>query len=495
MSQNASSPKKVVVIGSGIGGLSSAIILAKLGFDVTVVEKNRQPGGMLRSYVRKGVHCAVGVHYLGALDKGQVLRRCFDFLGISDALPLERMGQDGPVDRYVFSDNAAGPDRFDMPVGLDNYEANLKAAFPNEHRAIDSFMTLLRSGAHGIDTLDFLFKGQASSTLLEQTEPLGRLMENWGCSPRLKSVLSLPAMWIGVPPAICPQFYHTMTLASYLFSAWRLKRNGAHMADVLVDRLKALQGILVVGDAVRQVNTQNGDVAGVTLTSGRQINAQIVVGAIHPKVVVGLLGSEDVKPSYRRRIDGLINTQGMVSVNALVPRKGHRGLPYNAFAVDTQADGTIADIIYLQLRPCERPASLLLSLVTSGHAELWRPWRSTRSGQRGHEYEQTKLRLARELIERVGHITGPLKDVNIIDVYTPLTIRDWVNSPNGSAYGVMRSDSQMLSAAMLNRTKVKGLFLSGHSVLAPGILGTIIGSLLTVKFIVGPQRFEREIQI
>ncbi len=88
--------KKALVIGSGIGGLSTAIILAGLGFDVTVIEKNRRPGGMLRSYVRQGVHCNVGVHYMGALGPGQVLRRCFDYLGIARRLPLIRMGVDVP---------------------------------------------------------------------------------------------------------------------------------------------------------------------------------------------------------------------------------------------------------------------------------------------------------------------------------------------------------------------------------------------------------------
>ena len=56
--------KKILIIGSGIGGLSTAIILAKLGFEVTVLEKNPQPGGLMRSYPRNGIECEVGVHYL-----------------------------------------------------------------------------------------------------------------------------------------------------------------------------------------------------------------------------------------------------------------------------------------------------------------------------------------------------------------------------------------------------------------------------------------------
>ena len=181
----------VIIIGSGIGGLSMAIILAKLGFDVTVVEKNKHAGGMLRSYVRKGIHCNVGLHYLGALDSGQVLQRCFDYLGIMDQLPLQRMGIDAPVDRYYFTDDLDRPDQFDMPVGIDAYEANLKEAFPEEHPQINGFMKLVRNGAAQLDQMEFLYEGQAGLNLIDQTEPMGEVFERLGCSPRLKSIFSM----------------------------------------------------------------------------------------------------------------------------------------------------------------------------------------------------------------------------------------------------------------------------------------------------------------
>lgn len=71
-------------------------------------------------------------------------------------------------------------------------------------------------------------------------------------------------------------------------------------------------------------------------------------------------------------------------------------------------------------------------------------------------------------------------------------MRDWVNAPGGSAYGIQRSSSQMLSAALLNRTAVKGLYLAGQNVLAPGIIGAIMGSFSTVKLIVGAEVFQED---
>jgi phytoene dehydrogenase-like protein len=141
------------------------------------------------------------------------------------------------------------------------------------------------------------------------------------------------------------------------------------------------------------------------------------------------------------------------------------------------------------------PGQNLLSLITSGHDALWQPWQQTVSGRRGGEYLQAKRDFAGRLIARAEQIIGPLGEVRLLDVSTPLTVRDWVASPGGSTYGVMRSTDQLLSAALLNRTSLRGLYLAGQSVLAPGILGTILGSLATVQFIVGPERFRSEVRV
>jgi all-trans-retinol 13,14-reductase len=126
-------------------------------------------------------------------------------------------------------------------------------------------------------------------------------------------------------------------------------------------------------------------------------------------------------------------------------------------------------------------------------AELWQPWENTLSCRRGKAYKAKKQQIAFDLIDRAERVVGPLKDVKLLDAYTPLTIRDRVHSPNGSAYGVQRTTDQLLSAALLNRTSLKGLYMAGQSVLAPGILGTILGSFATIKFILGPDRFCQEI--
>ncbi len=61
---------KVVVIGSGIGGAGCAALLARKGFDVTVLERNEFPGGKAASFERDGFVYDTGVHAVGSGENG-----------------------------------------------------------------------------------------------------------------------------------------------------------------------------------------------------------------------------------------------------------------------------------------------------------------------------------------------------------------------------------------------------------------------------------------
>lgn len=488
-------PQKVLIIGSGVGGLSTAIILAGLGYDVTVLEKNRQAGGLLRSYTRNGIECETGVHYLGSLDKGQVLRKFFDYLGVSDAIPVSRMGQDGLIDRYLFNYSAAGSFSFDLPPGFDAYEQSLKMTFPAEQKIIEEIIVSLRKTAEQLHTLDHLYAADNDFSLLDQADAYGDILDRLGCSPRLRSVLAIPSSWIGVPLSDCPVYYHHMALASYLSSSWRLEQSGAAMAEVLVNRLKELGGKIITDAEVDAIKVQSRVVEGIRLHSGETLAGSMVIAAVHPQNVLKMLPQGAVKPSYRNRITRLKNTHSSFAVHAQVDADAHPAIPHNTFQVETDAQGNIMDLNYYQFRKSGKENTTLLSILTSGKDELWAPWKKTQTGRRGEDYRKAKDNHAQTLLSEAEKVFGPLKGLKVLDISTPLTIRDWVQSPDGSAYGVLRSSSQSLSSALLNRTAVKGLSLAGQSVLAPGIIGTIMGSFSTVNLILGADEFRRKIQL
>jgi all-trans-retinol 13,14-reductase len=85
------SKKKIVIIGSGLGGLSTAVILAKNGYEVTVLEQGSQIGGCLQCFVRRGAKFETGMHFIGSADAGQTLDSLMKYLEIKDSIGLSRL--------------------------------------------------------------------------------------------------------------------------------------------------------------------------------------------------------------------------------------------------------------------------------------------------------------------------------------------------------------------------------------------------------------------
>jgi phytoene dehydrogenase-like protein len=81
---------KVVIIGSGLGGLSCGVILAKNGYEVTVVEQAAQTGGCLQCFTRHGAKFETGMHFVGSASEGQTLDRLMSYLEVKDDVSLPR---------------------------------------------------------------------------------------------------------------------------------------------------------------------------------------------------------------------------------------------------------------------------------------------------------------------------------------------------------------------------------------------------------------------
>src|SRR3990167_2088317 len=114
-----------IVIGSGIGGLTTAALLAKLGKRVCVLEQHYTAGGFTHSYEREGYEWDVGVHYIGEVHKPwSMIRRVFDV--ISDG-NLEWAPMDAHYDRIVM-----GEQTYDYVAGRDEFKAEMARHFPAE---------------------------------------------------------------------------------------------------------------------------------------------------------------------------------------------------------------------------------------------------------------------------------------------------------------------------------------------------------------------------
>src|SRR3989339_379594 len=376
VSMETDKPLDALIIGSGIGGLSIGIILSLLHLRVAVIEKNALPGGLMRSYQREGMDCPVGIHYFGSFGKGESLRRMCDYLGVTDRMTVERMGQDGPIDRYLFDDFS-----FDLPEGLDVFEESLERAFPGERQPIAAILNNLRSLADIQNS--FAFLSPSPSILdLDLFVPLCQYLAKMNCSPRLRSVLGVASRWLGMSDIECPVLYHHLALVSYLMSSWRLGGSGSALAEAFASRFEELGGVLLCGDPAVTILASGNGVMGVKLASGRVLDTARIVAAIHPKTVLPMLPEGAVTPRYARRIMGLDDTEGMFVANVAVDAAAHPALPHNIYRLHADRDGALRDGVFYQLLRGRGDKNFLMIITKSLFPE-WQAWEEATTGRGG----------------------------------------------------------------------------------------------------------------
>jgi all-trans-retinol 13,14-reductase len=473
----------VVIIGSGLGGLTSAILLGELGIKATIIERSPLPGGLLRSYTRQGVDCAVGLHYFGPAGEGEILRQMFDILGVTGGLQLRRLGACGMLERYIFDDFI-----FDLPSTLPAFEQALRSMCPAEKDAIDAIVSAVQNLSSGL-RLDAT--GRLQSNLFSFAgfdQSMEGFLAASGCSKKLHDILTVHGFWTGLPMDKCPAYLLLSTLGALLLSAWELGCTGTQMAEAYVERARATGADLILGDPVEHILVRDGHACGVRLKSGRSLACTKIIAGIHPKLVLPMLPADALAAGYRQGLLNLEETPGAVCVRLLVDRKQHEAPGYNLFRIH-RVDGATIDGTFFQVRQSEKPEWNLLTIIRGSAYADWKQWHHMHTGSRGAQYEQAKMRAAEAMIETARSVLGGLGDYTILDVSTPLTMRDWAASPEGSIYGLSRSVQNDLQYAVLTRMPVRSLYLVGQSAIAPGLLGVTLSVLRAVGEVAGRANF------
>ena len=202
-----------VVIGSGMGGLTTAALLSELGWKVCVLEQHYTAGGFTHSYERGGYEWDVGVHYIGEVGAATRTRKMFDFLSDGN---LKWAPMDAEYDRFYIGDKV-----FNAIAGKQEFRDNLVRQFPSEAKAIDAYLKLLdRSGdalsAFGMSRgMPALLRWAAKPWLAWKSRgPFRRL--TWDVLSDLTSdrdlIATLCGQWgdMGMPPKRSPFLAHAM---------------------------------------------------------------------------------------------------------------------------------------------------------------------------------------------------------------------------------------------------------------------------------------------
>ena len=494
----------VLIIGTGMGGLVCGNILAKEGYSVCMVEKNKQLGGCLQIYVRDRVIFDSGVHYIGALDKGQNLYQIFKWLGLMDKLKLEQM--DLAFDRILLDGDEK---EYGIMQGYEAYEDEMIRNFPEEVNAIRNYTKTIREICDNFPLYRLRLDGDAEKKQEYMKVSAKQFIESITQNEKLRSVFAGNNMLYAGEGESTPFYIHALTVNSYMESAWRCLDGGSQIAKILAKNISAAGGLIIKNKEVKKLVTENGVIKSAVLSDGSGIQAKFYVSNTTPSNTYRMIDTELIRPVTRKRVEDMRTTVSSFTLN-IVFKKNH--FPYikhnyyyhkegSLWGMEsyTEENWPLGYAMYLSPGAKKEFASGMTIFAYMRYDEV-RPWASSfntvsAKQNRGPEYEEFKKRKTEKLLDRVEERFPALRKA-ILHTYssTPLSFRDYIGNDDGNLYGTAKDYKSPLGTLISPKTKIPNLYLTGQYLNLHGILGTAISGLITSMALTGKDDFIEKIR-
>jgi all-trans-retinol 13,14-reductase len=481
----------VLIIGSGMGGLVCGAFLSKEGYKVCVVEKNRQLGGCLQTYVRDKVIFDSGVHYLGGLDKGQNLYQIFKYLGLMDKLKLQKMDEDAFDKILIDNDNK----EYVYAQGYDNFIAKLVADFPEEETAIRQYCDKIKEVCGRFPLYNLRAGGaydEKASVLEIDTKGYIESITN---NKTLQAVLAGNNALYAGQAGKTPFYVHALILNSYIESSYKCIDGGSQISKILAKQIREHGGEIYRNAEVRKIVEENGLVSFVELENGSRLYAKEFISNMHPVKTLEITNSEHIRTAYRKRLSSLENSISSFTLNIVLKKNSFKYFKYNYYVHNEGCVWTIGDYteenwplgyaLFLSASSKSEEYAEAMTILTYMRYEEVKPWANSFNTvsfeeDRGPEYEEFKRRKAEKLIDSVEKKFPGLR--NHIQSYytaTPLSFRDYIGNDDGSLYGIVKDYKDPLKTFISPRTKLPNLYFTGQNLNLHGILGAAMSGLVT----------------
>lgn len=482
-----------VIIGSGIGGLECAYILASEGYSVKVLEKNHQIGGNLQVFSREKTILDTGVHYIGSLEEGECLNQYFKYFQLRDSLKWHKLDDDC-FDMISFDDGK----QYKLGQGYDQFKANLLEYFPEEREAIDIYCEKLQDICHkfplyNLDSKpaeDYISDIEALS--VRATDFLDSITDN----SRLKAVLAGNNALYAGEKEITPLYVHALIANSFIMGSYRLEDGGSQIAINLMRSIQKMGGKVERKKNVVGANYfDDGKIKEVILKEGETVKGKNFISNVHPAVTIDIFGENRFLKAYANRIKNLDNTISCFLIHLILKKDSFKYINYNIYhhANDDVWDGpnynegNWAENIFIctpKSSKSDTYADSMTVMAYMKHEEVEK-WKNTMNtikepGDRGAEYDAFKKEKEDFLLKKLDTIFPNIND-HIQSVYSssPLTFRDYIGDYEGSVYGIKKDANSPLRSIIKSKTKIPNLFLTGQNLVLHGILGTTIAAFLT----------------
>lgn len=488
----------VVIIGSGLGGLVSSIILAMEGYSVCVLEKNNQYGGNLQTFVRDKTIFDTGIHYIGGLGEGQNLYRYFKYIGIMDDLNLKRLDLDGH-DIISFEDTNQ---EFPHAQGYDNFINQLSQFFPEDRDIIRKYCEAVTATCNSFPLYNLKLEGGYNNEILSINAK--EFIEGLTDNKMLQAVLAGSNFLYAGRGDISPFYVHALTVNTYMQSSWRCINGGSQITKLLIKQLKKYGGAVFKYKEVSKLITENNSIKSAEMTDGTSVSAQYFISNVDPKATFKMVGEHHFRKAFINRISSLEGGISAFSLYVVFKPKTFNYFNRNYYHFRDSSGVWEAQDYNEETWPKAFMASMNASNKDDGWAEgmtfisymkysdveSWKETHNTAADEndRGENYEAFKIRKMNRFLDVIERKFPGIKAcIKSIHTSTPLSYRDYIGGDKGNMYGYEKDSGNPMKTFIPSKTKLENLYLTGQSVNMHGVLGVTIGAVVTCSEILGKE--------
>jgi len=518
-----------IVIGSGMGGLTCASLLAKAGKKVMVLEQHDLIGGCTHAFENKGFEFDIGIHYIGNMEKGSLNRTLSDFItdGQLNWLPLE-----DNFDSAVFYEGDSEKSKeYEIVKNKKAYMQKLFEQFPDEKEAIKKYFKMLSKAKEAgglyfvskilpIFLLKLICKLNLHKILFRgynevSTQTLQEVLDKITTNEKLKAVVSYCFGDYGTAPSQTAFLMHAFLVNHFVRTGGFYPEGGAsEIAYRMIPTIEAAGGAVFAGVRVKEILTEDGNAWGIRIEKfdSMEIRAPTIIsdaGMLNtyknllPERLSNAYGLSTVANNWK---PGHACFQIMVGLDA-TPEE--LNLPAKNFWVFTSynpekemttylakscEDAAVSDFPLLFVSfpyakdPISRsryPGKSTCVVVSFSKYEWFADWENNQCKRRGQEYEEVKEAFADQAWSQVVKLFPQLKDKVVhMEAGSPITHNYYINSTRGEIYGIDHTKDrfEFENAIKLRpETPIKNLYLTGQDVFTCGFIGSAFGGLITAS--------------
>ena len=496
----------IAVIGGGVGGLTVAARLARVGHQVTVFEQAETVGGKLGLLEAEGFRFDTGP---SLVTMPEVFRELWTFLEVGrsfdDDLQLRRLD---PIARYRMADGSwfdawADPDAFTREVdrlGAGN-GAEMRKFLERAGKIWNvTREPFLESPLHGLRSLLALATRVGDLRTISPGTTLRRLSNGYLSDPRMVDFIDRYATYTGSDPRKVPAALASIPFVERSFGGWYVEGGLRRIADRLEELCRRLGVVIRCGTGVVAITLEGDRASGVKLSTGHSENFDLVVANADARSVY-----EDLLPpvgpvrkarrAVRRAQPSFSGFVMLLGVKGRVPGVAHHTVLFpenydaefdDLFGTKSSSPQTVQDpTIYLSV-----PDDALVA--PAGHQAWFVLVNAPRHapGEPARGVDWSEVGLAERYGDRMLRLMAD-RGVEVRDriVYrshrTPADIERDTLSVGGSIYG---SSSNGMNAAFLrpaNESPVRNLYLVGGSSHPGGGLPLVVLSARIVSQLIG----------